>query len=520
MIRRLAPLVLLLAFGCAAPASRPATAPAPAAVEAQRDAAAIITPQNYVARIGFLASDALRGRDTPSQGLEAAAAYIQSEFQRMGVEPGGGAGSYLQRWEFPITRLTQDGVQMRFESPRRTIELRHGTDFVVDRGAPAAVSGGLVFIGAASDQLMSVPGEVRDRVVVVLIAGRYDRDWRLLTTRVRRLAQEGGATAVMFVLDPAFSADEMRTLTQRFGAPGGRLGGVRDITTWYIAYESARDLFRTAELDLDGLRQRTGAESSRPVPLAGVTAALDAPVEMLQDANPANVVGVLRGSDPGLRDSYVVISAHYDHVGVGTPDARGDSIYNGADDNASGTAAVLGIAEAFAAMPTAPRRSIIFLLVSGEEKGLLGSRHYSDNPTVPSGQIVANINIDMISRNAADSIVVLGQEYSSLGRLVQRVNQRHPELGLTVAEDIWPEERFFFRSDHFNFVRLEIPALFFFSGVHEDYHRPSDTVDRIDADKGARVSRLIFHTIAAIANDPARPRWSEEGLAEIRRLTR
>jgi hypothetical protein len=301
MIRRLAPIVFLLAFGCASPAARPAIAPAPAAVDAQRDAAATITPRDVSARIGFLASDALRGRDTPSQGLEAAAAYIESEFRRMGLEPGAAAGSYLQRWEFPITRLTQSGVQMRFESPRRTIDLRHGTDFVADRGAPSTVSGGLVFIGTASDQLMSVPGEVRDRVVVVLIGGRYDRDWRLLTTRVRRLAQEGGASAVMFVLDPAFTAEEMQTLQQRFGAPGGRLGGLRDITTWYLTYESARDLFRTAELDLDGLRQRSGVESSRPVPLPGVTGALIAPVETLQDGNPANVVAVLRGSDPELR---------------------------------------------------------------------------------------------------------------------------------------------------------------------------------------------------------------------------
>src|SRR5690606_6611656 len=157
--------------------------------------------------------------------------------------------------------------------------------------------------------------------------------------------------------------------------------------------------------------------------------------------------------------------------------------------------------------------------VRGEEKGLLGSRYYSDNPTVPLESIVANINVDMIGRNAPDSIVVIGQEYSSLGPLVNEVAAERPELGLTVAPDIWPQERFFFRSDHFNFARKEIPALFFFAGVHEDYHRPSDHVEKIDTDKAARVARLIFYTAYEIATRADAPRWTEEGLQEVRALT-
>jgi Zn-dependent M28 family amino/carboxypeptidase len=234
---------------------------------------------------------------------------------------------------------------------------------------------------------------------------------------------------------------------------------------------------------------------------------------------PPNVVAVLRGSDPQLRDEYVLLTAHFDHVGVGRPVA-GDSIYSGADDNASGTAALLEVAKAFSLLPERPRRSILFLHVSGEEHGLLGSRWYSENPTVPIGQIVANINVDMISRNAPDTIVVIGKSYSTLGDVVDRVGARNPGLGLTVSDDLWPEERFFYRSDHYNFARLEIPAIFFFSGVHADYHRPSDTVDRIDPDKAARVARLIFHTALEIANDPERPRWDPAGLAEVRAMTR
>jgi len=234
-----------------------------------------------------------------------------------------------------------------------------------------------------------------------------------------------------------------------------------------------------------------------------------------------NVVAIFPGADPALRDEYVVLSAHMDHVGVGRP-VRGDSIYNGADDDASGTSALVEVAEAFASMEEGqrPARSILFLAVSGEEKGLLGSAWYSDHPTVPLESIVANVNMDMIGRNARDTVVVIGKNYSSLGDVVNRVAaDNRPLIGLTAGDDIWPRERFFFRSDHFNFARKEIPAIFFFAGVHEDYHQPSDEVERLDVDKAARVARMIFLTTHAIATDPQRPQWTEQGLREVRQLT-
>jgi Zn-dependent M28 family amino/carboxypeptidase len=230
-----------------------------------------------------------------------------------------------------------------------------------------------------------------------------------------------------------------------------------------------------------------------------------------------NVVAVFPGADPTLRNEYVVLSAHMDHVGVGRP-VRGDSIYNGADDDASGTSALL---EAFASMETRPARSILFLAVSGEEKGLLGSEYFSDNPTVPLGSIVANVNMDMIGRNARDTVVVIGKNYSSLGPVVERMAAEHRQLvGLAAGDDRWPREGFFFRSDHFNFARKEIPAIFFFAGTHEDYHEPSDEVETVDTDKAARVARLIFLTTHAIATDPQRPQWTESGLREVRRMIR
>lgn len=330
-------------------------------------AASTIDAGDMQARIGFLASDALRGRWTPSRGLEVAAEYLASEFAAFGLEPGGDDGSYFQR--YPLPRSDQD---------------------------PGAVDAS--------------------------------------------------------------------------GAPGS---------------------------------SETSSGSGN------------------EEERPPNVVAVLPGSDPVLRDTYVVFSAHVDHLGTGEPDSTGDSIYNGADDDASGTSALVEIAEAFAALSaegSRPARSVIFLGVSGEERGLLGSEWFTDHSPVPLESIVADLNMDMIARNAPDTIVVIGQEYSSLGPLVRSVAAERRELGLTVIPDPWPDERFFFRSDHFNFARKEIPALFFFAGVHEDYHQPSDEPDTVDADKAARVARLAFYTAHAIATDEEPPRWTEEGLEEVRRM--
>ncbi len=239
------------------------------------------------------------------------------------------------------------------------------------------------------------------------------------------------------------------------------------------------------------------------------------PPRAAADAEPVdapNVVAILAGSDPELRNEYVVFSAHMDHVGVGRPDASGDSIYNGADDDASGTAAVIEIAEAFASLEEAPPRSTVFLLVSGEERGLLGSRAYADDPPEPvaSGRMVANLNMDMVGRNWPDTIVAIGKEHSDLGATLERVNAAHPELGMTAIDDLWPEENFYFRSDHFNFARNGVPVLFFFNGTHEDYHRPSDEPELIDNEKAARLARLVFHLGLEIASAEDPPQWNPE----------
>jgi Zn-dependent M28 family amino/carboxypeptidase len=192
-----------------------------------------------------------------------------------------------------------------------------------------------------------------------------------------------------------------------------------------------------------------------------------------------------------------------------------DSINNGADDNASGVAGLLELAEAFSRPGPRPRRSLLFLAPSAEEPGLIGSAHFTEHPTVPFKNIVANLNMDLIGRNWPDSVIAVGMEQSDLGPTLQRVAQAHPELRMHPIADRWPEERIFYRSDHYNFARRGVPILFFTSGTHPDYHRPSDAPERIDTEKESRLVRLLFHLGSVIANQEARPRWMAESYRQI-----
>lgn len=232
-------------------------------------------------------------------------------------------------------------------------------------------------------------------------------------------------------------------------------------------------------------------------------------------ARAPNVVAVLRGADPELRKTWIVYTAHMDHVGFGPPDMHGDSIYNGADDDASGTAALMEIAEAFAGLDEPPARSIAFVAVSGEELGLLGSIAFVAGGGIPASDMVANINIDMIGRNAPDTLVAIGMAYSDLGPRLQAVAVDNPELGLVVAPDPWPAEQFFFRSDHYTFANAGVPAIFLFAGVHEDYHRPSDHAERIDAPKVARIATAAWLLGLEIGSRPEPPEWTADGRAAM-----
>jgi Zn-dependent M28 family amino/carboxypeptidase len=199
-----------------------------------------------------------------------------------------------------------------------------------------------------------------------------------------------------------------------------------------------------------------------------------------------------------------------DHLGVARRRIGPDSIYNGADDNASGTAGLLALARAFSKLTPRPRRSVLFLVSSGEEEGLLGSRYFVEHPTVPLDSVVALVNLDMISRNRPDSVFLNGWDKSTLSDLVRRLAAQHVELGLAVGPDVEDRPQTPADSDHWPFQHRGVPYAFFYTGEHSDYHGVGDEPARTDADKAARVTRLAFYTVLEVANAPDRPHWTEE----------
>ena len=504
---RLSLFAVLLA-GCSSGPPPGAPAPDSSGLPAAQAAAATITPQDMYDRIAYLASDELGGRDTPGPGLEKAAAYIAQQFASFGLRPAGDSGTFIQRWPYHQTRLDPDRTSLTVKTRDATDTYQLGTDFFVLPGQRDAAAGEILYAGTA------VPGlrlgeNARGKVVALYMPGSTpDPTWSNAIGAAVGAALPAGATAVVLILDPALDdAIIGQIATQAAGqqAPVSIVG---------LRYAAARAQLARSGLDLDQLRRDDAGATPLPDAIATITAARSS-----VDSRPPNVIGMIRGSDPVLRDEYIVFSAHMDHVGTGRPDAAGDSIFNGADDDASGTATMIEVAQAFAALSEPPRRSMLFLAVSGEEKGLLGSAYFSEYPTVQRERIVANINLDMVGRNAPDTVVAIGQDYSSLGVTVQQVAKAHPELGLVVAPDLWPREQLFFRSDHFSFAKAGIPAIFFTTGLHDQYHKQSDEVDLIDTDKITRVGRLVFYVAHEIATAAEKPVWTEQGRAAVGAMT-
>lgn len=468
-----------------------------------------ITADEMMAHIEFLASDELQGRDTPSPGLEKAAAYLAETFRAAGLEPAGDAGSYLQRWTFEQTSLRSDEVSLELEVAGSVEVLEHAVDFFVLPSAEETVTGEVEFLGPIELLL----GESRPQTSGGIVMVTTPPSMGMEVLIAARAAGEAGASGLLLVLDPELPPEVVGMVAGQI--EGGGLPpqpvptlGVPWTVAERIAVGSGADLGELSTASANGAGEETA------VVLDGVRLTIRTPTER-RVSTPPNVVGLIRGSDPELAGTYVVLSAHFDHVGIGEADADGDSIYNGADDDASGTAVLLEVAEAFQALPRAPRRSVVFLAVSGEEKGLLGAEYYADQPTVPLAGIIANVNMDMIGRNAPDTLIAIGQEFTSLGDLSREVASHHPEIGLTIAPDPDPSEQAFFRSDHLAFVKKDIPAIFFTTWDHEDYHRPSDEAQAIDGDKAARVAKLAFLVTWHVAEDHIPPAWNEGALDEV-----
>lgn len=461
-----------LALLVAAPlASQTRSTPSPAAL---RRAVETITEADFAAKLGALAHDSTRGRETPSPELERATDWVAAQFRRIGLRPAGDSGGYLQRFQLLNARI--DSLSTVSAS---------GPGF----SATWALGGEIVYaVGRQPVDVRALP--------VVLMAG-IPSD----TLRPFGDVSVRGAAILHVIAADQFSPRALNPVAGRAQAEGALL----HIVVFEVPASQWVQFVRRSfpqRWEVAG-----GAGDARPTA-----------VYALQQANVANVIGVIEGSDRALRDEAVVFTGHMDHVGVvgggrcqPSSALPADSICNGADDNASGTVGVIELAEAFAALRPRPARTLVFAAVTAEERGLYGSRFYVDHPVIPLDRTAAVINLDMIARNPRDTVGLVEKDYTSLGGVVDRLARENPELRL--APKAHPGV--YQASDHFPFAQRGVPALFFFSGIHPDLHEAADNVDRADAEQAARIVRLAFLVGLEVANTVARPTWDPAARARI-----
>ena len=490
----------------------PVRAPAASAIATDaeiRAAAALITPAKVLTRISVIADDSMGGRNTPSPGLESTARYLASNYQAWGLAPIGENGTYFQRYSL---------ARLRPQSPTSTILITHDgvTDhYALDKWATVSgpmtgepVSGSARIISGTVTAADIAPMTLTGRVVFFVQNPARAIDNAQVLGALRQKAP--AFVLVLQNTDPTAFRTNVENVLRNGGRPV--LVGMPNTGVLLITAHDSLLAGMQNKPDFAAMR-RSGTPVVMDLPPEIVITAI-AKDEVVSSVSAPNVVAMMAGSDPDLKHEYVVFSGHMDHVGtagdgVGGCTAKGaDKICNGADDDGSGTTGLLSLAEAVARLKGRTKRSIVILNVSGEEKGLLGSAYFAAHSTVPIDKIVADINMDMIGRNNPDSIVVIGKEHSDMGETLARVNAVHPELHLVAADDIWPQEGFYGRSDHFNFAKKGVPILFFFNGTHPQYHQADDEVKLIDTSKLARVATLGFYLGVEIANTVERPKWN------------
>ena len=495
---RLARLVLAALVGLGATGAARAAEPVP-------DAARLL------GWVRDLSDPAMDGRAAGTPGADRAAAYVASAFQRLGLRPAGDGGGFLQRFEvLTSVRLGPDALLEVAApgAPPRAFAGEHAfLPFTFSEDGEVAAE--VVFAGygitappLGYDDYAGL--DVRGKVVLIMTGepregdpqGPFRPAQHFHYTELRHKvlnAREHGAAAAIVVEHPG---------------RGDRLTPLRGATpSWGIVAVSARRevaaaLLGPAGLDLADLRariDRAGAPAS--VALPGIRARIRAGF-VRERGTTANVVGILPGSDPALAAEAVVVGAHYDHLGRGSPFSlapeRGDAIHPGADDNASGTAAVIGLAEALA-VAGGVRRSVVVIAFGAEELGLLGSTHYARHPAVPLERTIAMVNLDSVGRLRDGQLHIMGVDTGQgLRALVEQAAHGQAAAVALRGDGIGP-------SDHTAFLNRERPVVFFFTGPHADYHRPSDTWDRIDADGLRTVTTVAYRVIRSLTDREQRP---------------
>ncbi len=490
--------------------------------------------------IAFLADDLLEGRGTGSRGYAIAARYVATQLEGAGLEPAGADGTFEQPVPLRRVELIPEECSLTVIRGGSETELAISVDYIME-GRPEATSteveAEVVFVGfgVTADGYDDYSGIDAQGKIVAMFPGAPAKfasskraHYSSRTLKLRNAADHG-AVGVLRLTTPAAAARFSWAALVRFSRrPGYRWleGDTPNDATPEIRLAAGLSVERGAAL-FDGAEQSWDAalaarEADRPqaFPLpVRLRARTRSRHESL--ASP-NVAGLLRGSDPELRDEYVVYTAHLDHEGRGEP-RGGDDIYNGAVDNAAGVAKMIEVARLFASLPEPPRRSLVFVAVAAEESGLLGSDYFARNPTLPGDAIVANINMDigLIVYDAAD-VVVHGAPHSTLGEVARASAER---LGLTLGPDRTPAQQLFIRSDQYSFVKQGVPAVFVFPRLQSAdpavdgvgafrnymgnrYHKPSDDMNQELSFSGAAVgARLNFLIGYSVAQADERPRW-------------
>ena len=520
---------------------------------AEKAANAQITRATLEAPTRFLSDDLLEGRRPATRGDELSRLYLSRELQALGYQPGGPGG----KWEQPIdvvglTAKTPD--KWSFTGKGGSVELKWFDEYMGASGVESAHAGfenaDVVFIGygieAPEYKWDDFKGtDVRGKVVVML---NNDPDWddklfagkaRLYygrwTYKFESAARHGAAGVIIIhttpsagypwqVIQTSWSGEQFELPAE--GEPHVQFRG-------WATEDAARKLVKAGGQDLDKLIAAARSRNFKPIPLGlKTTFSFENKVSR---AKTANVAGLLPGSDPQLRSEVVVISAHHDHLGIGPPDATGDRIYNGAEDNASGCAQALAIARAMAALPERPRRSVLILFVAAEEQGLLGSQYYAQHPTFEPGKIAMNLNIDggnFLGRTK--DLTLIGYGKSSLDAIVKTLLEKQ---GRVLLPEQFPDRGYFYRSDQFNFAKIGVPALYFKKGTdvigkppgwgteqHEEweahtYHQPSDQItDQWSFDGMVEDAKVGFYAAWLVAQADAMPAWNKGDEFEAIRL--
>jgi Zn-dependent M28 family amino/carboxypeptidase len=499
--------------------------------------------QNY---LSFIASDEMEGRDTPSRGLDTTAKFIAMNLTRWGFTPAGDNGTFFQR-----IALRRDQIDpAKTSADINGQKFGFGDDFLPN-AVGATLTGPLVYVGRGwiiqSKNMDDYKGiEVKDKIMVVLGAGQPPG-----LTQAEMRANQGQALANptlyarahgakgILVIPEAGTTQNWEQQRQRLMQPARATvekfqtqAGNAPVSTITMSVKMANALFEGEKFDAATIISR--GQTSDPVAAFDLNSSKTVNITVaVKPDHPTtqNIVAVWEGGDTVLKNEYVAVGAHYDHIGICAP-GTADPICNGADDDGSGTTALLGMAEAISHAKARPKRSVLFVWHCGEEKGLWGSRYFTDYPTIPLAQIVTQLNIDMIGRSKKDSdtnprnkdlsgpnqIYVIGSKMMSteLGELTEAVNKSFLNLQFDYRyDDPNDPNRFFFRSDHYNYARKGIPIVFFFDGVHEDYHRPGDEPQKIDYLKMQNVTRTVYVMLWEVTNRATRVKVDKQLPAQL-----